>query len=264
MQKAILGLVAIGALIAGPAMAADLRMPVKAPPAPLPPTCIWCGWYIGANVGGSWGNDRDTYNQTGTAFSATATLHPSGVIGGGQIGYNWQTSNIVFGIEGDFAGRHATATANGLTPFAGIGNTIDQVNISQTDNWLATVRGRLGVAFGNVLLYGTGGVAFGDVEHSYTQIRTTTGQALMLSDSDTRTGWTAGAGIEWMVWNNVSLGVEYLHVDLGTTTLAQGTTITVAGLPFPPSSTSFENRQDIVRAKLNWHFNFGGEPFAAR
>ena len=58
--------------------------------------------------------------------------------------------------------------------------------------------------------------------------------------------------------------VEYLHVDLGTTTLAQGTTITVAGLPFPPSSTSFENRQDIVRAKLNWHFNFGGEPFAAR
>jgi len=262
MRKSILGLVAVAALIASPAMAADLRMPVKAPPAPLPPPCVWCGWYIGVNVGGAWGNDTDTYNQTGTPFSASATLHPSGVIGGGQIGYNWQFNNIVLGIEGDFDGQHNTATANGLLPFPG--NTIDRVNISQTDNWLSTVRGRLGVAFGNVLFYGTGGAAFGDVAHSYTQIRTTTGQALTLSDDDTRTGWTAGAGIEWMVWNNVSLGVEYLHVDLGNTTLVQGSAVTVAGLTFPPSSTSFQNRQDIVRAKWNWHFNFGGAPVATR
>jgi outer membrane immunogenic protein len=189
-------------------------------------------------------------------------LHPQGIIGGGQIGYNWQTSNIVFGIEADIDGRNATASANGLMPFAPA-DTFDQVNISQTDNWLSTVRGRLGVTFGNVLLYGTGGAAFGEVDHSYTQIRTTTGQALTLSDSDTRSGWAAGVGIEAMVWNNVSLGVEYLHVDLGTSTLVQGTAITSGGLVFPPSSTSFQNRQDMVRAKLNWHFNFGG-PLATR
>lgn len=263
MKKSLLGLVAIGALLAGPAMAADMGLPMKAPPAPVA-TCVWCGWYVGVNVGGSWGDDPDTYTFIGPpAFSSSATLHPSGVIGGGQLGYNWQFNNIVLGVEGDFDGRHASASVSGLQPFAATGNTMDQVNISQTDNWLSTVRGRLGVPFNNFLVYGTGGAAFGEVDHSYTQIRVTTGQALTLSDSVTRTGWAAGAGIEWMVWKNVSLGVEYLHVDLGTSTLAQGTAITSGGLLFPPSQTSFTNRSDIVRAKLNWHFNFGG-PIATR
>lgn len=232
------------------ANAADL--PVKALPPPVP-ICVWCGWYAGINLGGSWGNDPATYNQTGTPFTASATLHPSGGIGGVQAGYNWQQGSFVFGLEGDLDARNNSASVNGLMPFAG--NLVDQVNITHTDNWLSTARGRVGWAVGNVLLYGTGGVAVGEVDHSYTQIVTINpAQSLTLSDAVTRTGWTAGGGIDWMALRGVSFGIEYLHVDLGKSTLVQPTAIVSGGLNFPPSSTSFNNRSDIVRGRVDFHF----------
>jgi outer membrane immunogenic protein len=234
------------------AFAAD--MAVKAPPLAPPPTCLWCGWNIGINVGGSWDNDPATYTQPTNAGTATATLRPSGVIGGGQIGYNWQNGNIVYGLEGDIDGRRASGTANGLMPF--LAAPTAQINLAQTDEWLATIRGRLGVSVGNnVLLYGTGGGAFGRVEHSYTQFVTTNPAAtLALSDSTTRSGWTAGVGFDWMAWKNLSLGVEYLYVDLGHSTINQTTAIIAGGVTFFPTSGSFTNRSNIVRAKLDWHF----------
>jgi hypothetical protein len=100
-----------------------------------------------------------------------------------------------------------------------------------------------------VLLYATAGGAFGEVDHSYQEIRVTTGQQRIFSDSTTKAGWTAGAGL-----------VDYLHVDLGATTLAQGASVS-GGLPFPASQTRFENKSDVVRAKVNWPF---GGPVVAR
>src|SRR5262249_56179659 len=99
--------------------------------------------------------------------------------------------------------------------------------------------------------------AFGDVSHSYNQVRTTTGQAVGVTNSETKTGWAAGVGIEYAVWNNISVGVEYLHVDLGNTTLVQPVAVTVAGLTFPPSSARFEDVSDMVRLKVNWRFGNG-------
>ncbi len=230
-------------------------MAVKAPVAPTTPPCIWCGFYVGLNAGGSWSRNDDVYTAFGPASSLTAAARPSGssFIGGGQAGYNWQWSQFVVGIEGDIAWRDRTDSAN-LIPSAAAPN--DQVNVTNSQNWLGTIRPRAGVAFGNVLLYGTGGVAFGEVEHSYQEIRVTTGQARMLADTATKTGWTAGVGVQWAFAPNWSIGAEYLHVDLGGTTLAQGAS-TVAGLAFPASQATFTNRSDIVRAKLDWQFNLG-------
>jgi outer membrane immunogenic protein len=253
MRRTFFGLLAVLSFASAPtAFAAEL--PLKAPPPPAPPPCIWCGFYVGFNAGGTWSDDTATYEQIGTPFVASTTLHPSGFIGGGQVGYNWETGgNIVFGVEADIDARDASDTVNGLMPFAPA-NTMDQVDVTETEDWLATVRGRLGLAYGNWLFYVTGGGAFGEVGHNYTQIRTTTGQMLTLSDSPTLTGWTAGVGAEYALVHNFSIGIEYLFVDLGDSTLTQGTTITSAGLAFPPSSTTFENRMNIVRLKVNWKF----------
>jgi outer membrane immunogenic protein len=242
------------------ASAADL--PVKALPPPVP-ICIWCGWYAGINIGGSWGDDPATYTQPLNNGLASTTLHPNGGIGGAQVGYNWVQGNFVFGLEGDLNARNNSSTVNGLQPFIGLPNA--QVNITQTDNWLSTGRVRAGWAVDNVLFYGTGGVAVGEVDHSYTQIEVLTpAQSLTLSDAVIRTGWTAGAGLEWMALRNVSFAIEYLHVDLGRSTLVQPTSVVSGGLTFSPTSTTFNNRSDIVRAKVNIHFPEPPAPVVAR
>jgi outer membrane immunogenic protein len=119
---------------------------------------------------------------------------------------------------------------------------------------LGLIRPKVGGAWGNFFLYATGGVAFGDVEHNYQEIRVTTGQQRILADSTTKTGWTAGVGADWMFMPGWSVGVEYLHVDLGSTTLAQGVSVS-GGLILPPSQVTFQNKSDMVRAKIDWHFN---------
>jgi outer membrane immunogenic protein len=251
MKKLLVAGAALTALIGTPALAADMAL--KAAPPPPAPVCIWCGFYIGANAGGSWdNNDTATYLQPATPGTASSSLNNSSFAGGGQIGYNWQWGAFVLGGEADIQGRDRTASANGLLPFAG--NVIDQVNLSQTDKWFGTFRAKAGVAAGNALFYVTGGGAYGEIDHSYTEIRVTTGQARTLSDSQERGGWSAGGGIEYMVWKNVSIGAEYLYIDLGNDTLVNPASVS-AGLPFPTSQASFKNTSNVVRAKLNWHFN---------
>jgi outer membrane immunogenic protein len=265
MRKSIGAAVGISTLLMiAPWMAANAAdLPVKAPP-PMLPVCIWCGWYAGINIGGSWGDDTAVYSNTAAPSIGSATLHPSGGIGGAQVGYNWVLGGgFVFGLEGDLEARNNSATATGVQAFAGLPTSV--LDFTQTDNWLSTGRARLGWATNNVLFYGTGGVAVGEVDHSYTQ-RVTFNPAgsLLTSDSVIRTGWTAGAGVEWMALRNVSFGLEYLHVDLGRSTVVQPVTLVSGGIVFPPSSATFNNRSDIVRAKVNFHFGEPPAPVVAR
>jgi outer membrane immunogenic protein len=259
MKKIALAFAA-SVLLTGAASAADLaaRPYTKAPP-PIAPPCVWCGFYIGLNAGGSWGDNDSTYfSSLAGVAPVSAGLDSSGFIGGGQIGYNWQLGSFVLGIEGDAAWRDHTGSAQ-LLPFAP-GNVNDVVNVSNRQGWLATIRPRAGLAFGNGLIYVTGGVAFGEVDNSYQEIRLSTGQNRVTALNDTRTGWTVGAGAEWKFTPNWSVGVEYLHVDLGDTTVASPASVS-QGLAFPASQTTFENKSDIVRAKINYHF---GGPAVAR
>lgn len=283
----------------GSAYAAD--MPLKAPPPVVAPIWSWSGFYIGGNVGGAWTDNRRDYNMPFTApgnvFAVCGVpagavapvltgLNPfdlstdcssqSSVIGGGQIGYNWQQGGWLFGVEADGAWQHMiehSFVRFGNNPFAGspMGTVANDTAYFRSEhNALGTFRGRLGFAGGSWLIYATGGLAVGNVTHSVTEVLSpgvTCPVAPSVtcrtgSDDVTKWGWTVGAGVEWMFARNWSIGAEYLYVDLGRSTL------TLAALPaatspffFNASSVDFHDREHVARLKVNYHF---GGPVVAK
>src|SRR5262249_34339124 len=202
----------------GAASAADLQRPlVKAPIAP--PVQLWTGFYVGANVGYSFGrSDTDTSltnSVTGAVLAAGSNnFDMNGVIGGGQVGYNFQLSNWLLGVEADIQGSAQKGSSSFLCavgvctpPIVGaavVPGAAVAASFNQSLDWFGTVRGRAGVLVTpNWLLYGTGGLAYGDVTTSRA-IATVTPVpvAAAFSNSATQVGWTAGAGIEGRIFGN--------------------------------------------------------------
>lgn len=273
MKKSALGLVAVGALLAAPAMAADLRMPLKAPPVPMTPVFSWSGCYIGADVGGAWARENaDNNNPTILAgvdqAADSVALKGSSIIGGGLIGCNVQFNSWVVGIEGDWSGTHLSDTQVGPNLFLN-GTPIGSgsVSFSRTVDWLASIRGRLGYTVTpNTLLYVTGGGAWAKTDFSGTDIFAggVCPNCVSTAYSATVTGWVIGGGVEWAPWsNNWLVRAEYLHYDL------QGSTSQVAF--FPPAFTApgaqfFYSRDQIdeVRVGLSYKFGFTGGAVATR
>lgn len=182
------------ASIAGTAYAADLPAAApytKAPP--MAPITNWTGFYIGAM--GGYGSEN-TSDQFGI----------KGGFAGGTIGYNWQFNTIVAGIEADGAWADISNSVSQVFPGAGT------VTASAKIDALATVRGRVGVAVDQVMFYGTGGLALADTKVSASAV------GINLSDSKTQTGWTAGAGVEWMFMPHWSFKAEYLYRSFSGTT----------------------------------------------
>ncbi|MFZ1952086.1 MAG: outer membrane protein [Pseudolabrys sp.] len=180
MEKKILAIsVAIATATAGAAVAADLPRG----PAPYyyqPPAVYnWTGFYAGLNLGYEWGKVTNS------------SIDPSGIAGGGQIGYNWQIGQFVFGAEADI---QASAADDTFAPY------------KFSNPWFGTVRGRAGYAINNVLLYGTLGLAYGNLD----------AQLGSLEENKTLVGWTGGLGMEVGFTPNWSAKVEYLYMDLGT------------------------------------------------
>jgi outer membrane immunogenic protein len=275
MKKSMLALVAVGALIAGPAMAADLRMPVKAPYAPPPVVTSWTGFYIGLNGGYGWNKDTGSstcVNPTGGTVGCDLGLgnivQPHGGLFGGQIGYNWQTGPVVFGIESDlqWADISGTASATDLC-CQGIAGTSGIYTASSKLDWFGTVRGRLGFTIGNnALLYGTGGLIYG--HESVSQSLSFVGPPAFIypgSASTTRTGATVGAGLEYLFTPAFSAKIEGLWYDMGS--LNTTFTCPAGSLTCSPGFTTgghFNFSGAIVRGGLNYHFNLGGAPVASR
>jgi len=237
MRKLLLSGAALAAL-AVPALAADLpaRPVYKAPPAA--PVYGWTGFYGGVNLGYSWG--KLTNDFIAPPFpTLTESQRMNGVIGGFQWGYNWQFGNWVLGTESDFM----------LTGERGSTTYCAAACVTATHRlpWVGTGRTRLGVlAMPNLLLYGTGGVAFGQVRSDYATALGT------LSSRETRAGWTAGAGIEAMVAPNWLIRAEYLYVDLGNqkTTLVDNTGATLF-------TVNRRVNDSIARAALSYKFGGG-------
>jgi outer membrane immunogenic protein len=267
MKKSILGLVAIGALIAGPAMAADLRMPVKAPPAPIAPAFSWTGLYIGGNVGGAWGHSSWCTDATiATCLTATpldvVTESPSGIVGGGQVGFRWQaSSNIVLGVEGMIDAMNITTQApsclSNPVPCGGVaapGRTR-----TTTFNGLDSVTGQIGYAWNQLLLYGKGGWGWTSMK---LDANNTNPGGFDLASSQTVGGGTGGVGLEYAFTQNFSFGVEYDYYAFqpkNVVNLANSGGV-VIGCAF----CNFSNTNvQTVTARLNWRFNWGG-PVATR
>lgn len=221
IRKLLLG--ALGALsVVGMASAADL--PVKGPVYKAPPPVFnWTGAYIGVAGGWAWGETRWT-NAGGVT---TGDFDTDGGLIGGTIGYNWQApgSNWVWGIEADAS----WADISGTTPVA-CGTTC-----TSTVEWLATIRGRLGIAQSNWLFYATGGVAFAGVNYTIPGTFDTT---------QTEVGWTVGAGVENALSRNWSWKLEYLFVSFDTSDVFFAPTGIVADF----------NDIHIVRLGLNYRW----------
>jgi outer membrane immunogenic protein len=213
--------------------AADLPVrPAPAPVAPVvyaPPAYNWSGFYIGGNIGGGFANSSWTDPFTG----ASDTFSKDGFIGGGQIGANVQFNWLVLGVEGDF--DWTSLKGNGTDS---MGNTINT-----NTEWTSTVTGRIGAAFDRLLLYGKGGVAFADDQSSVNDLSGATA-----STSNTRTGWTAGAGLEYALAQNWTAKIEYDYLGFGSETPNLGTTT------FPPYNPSASLNVQEVKAGINFKF----------
>jgi outer membrane immunogenic protein len=188
----------------GVAMAAD--MPARGPvPYSAPASYYnWGGLYAGINAGYGWGHVTNS------------SIDPSGVFGGGQAGYNWQTGQFVLGAETDI---QASAADDTFAPW------------KFSNPWFGTLRGRAGYALNNILFYGTGGLAYGGL----------TGQLNGLEENKTLVGWTAGLGMEVGFNQKWSAKAEYLYMDLGDRLY------TVTG-------TNNGLTNNLLRFGINYHF----------
>jgi outer membrane immunogenic protein len=214
------------ALIAMTAMAAAADLPARTvAPAPLPvvaPVFTWSGFYIGAQLGYAWSNNDNDFALPGAyRLDPAGNLVPftdglnrgdsDGFLAGAHAGYNVQLGGFVVGVEGDIEGVFGDDDDD--DPFGGVvirdvnGNIVSYSFGPHTLDWQASLRARLGVAFDRLLVYGTGGFAFGGASGAFHH------GGLFNGNDDTLNGWTVGAGVEWAFTNNMTARLEYRYTN---------------------------------------------------
>ena len=269
--------------------------PVYVPPPPPPLwTGFYVGLNAGGTFGGSQSvtttggpiSNNSLYpagssavaNGLGVASNYVLPVNNGGFIGGGQIGYNYQIQQFVIGLEADIqgvAGSSSSASAvtgASLAPYGFPAKSyVAGGSVTKSLGYLGTVRGRIGYLFTPTLLfYGTGGLAYGgaNLSNSYfaqESLGPSVYPPVLGSSyySDTLVGWTAGAGVEWMFLPNWSAKVEYLYYDIGTVTthgsllVQSNSTAAGASWGIAGQNTSAKFDGHIVRAGVNYHFNWG-------
>jgi opacity protein-like surface antigen len=233
-MKTHAGLAVLTALMI-PVAAGAADMKVKAPPAPPPPPPFsWNGFYIGGEIGGAWANGSVIDNLFGLSVS---TSH-SGFLGGGVVGFNYQTSNIVFGVEGDFDWTSLNATGGGMP------TAIGTLQAAANTDWIASLAGRIGIASDRTLFYVKGGVGW--VQNSASITNLTTGASV--SASNTNSGWLLGGGLEYAFASNWSAKVEFDYLGLRD--------FSWNSVLFP--GDSFTASRNIAMLKAGINFRFGG------
>jgi outer membrane immunogenic protein len=238
----LLGAAAALAMFAGAVQAGDY----SAPESPS-----WTGGYIGVTGGYGWGDSDfeadvvDSADNTSIIGSSDGSIDVDGFLLGAQAGYDFDFGNgMVLGAVGDMAwsdmdGDTCVNNAPGC-----VGDPDDSYGFAEID-WLATVRVRAGFSTGSALFYGTGGLAIADADASATFIEGAADPRR--SDSNTHFGWVIGAGAEYRMTENMSLGAEYLHVELGREEYAmRGTAVDVL--------SDSDLTLDILKASVNYRF----------
>jgi outer membrane immunogenic protein len=238
MKNILLGAATALALGSTSVWAADL--PVKA----VVPEAIynWTGFYIGATAGGSIGASDHIDRATGRSDANGYNI--KGGLGGGTLGYNWQVSSFVFGLEGDWSAgsEYGSNTDNGAVG--------DPAFLSFTkETWVATARARVGYAVNNLLFYGTGGYAATSAQAG---IKDSGTLAVLATQTSTHSGWVAGVGLEWGFAPNWSAKFEVLHMEYNSTAFN-----TIQG----EGNRSIPLNDSIGRVGVNYRF---GGPVVAK
>ena len=310
MKRILLSAAALAAFT-GSAFSADLpahKEPVVAPAAPR----MWTGLYAGLNAGGTWSNSNaqtlgvalagtndtqlwtapifnnaEAYSRAASASSGLNSGSNGGFIGGGQIGANWQfTDSFVTGLEADIQGTTSKSDPNIVTTVVPTIFRDSWVGIKsggRSLDYIGTVRGRLGwLAMPTLLLYGTGGLAYGGVGMNANSMVTNTRYSPNIitpgfgtvNYSNTQVGWTAGGGGEWMFAPNWSAKVEYMYYDLGSAS-QNFSMSSVADGPFTGVVISKEYaiysgqatarfNGSIARLGVNYHIDWNSAPVVAK
>ncbi len=198
------------------AFAADLGYPP--PPAYLPPPLFtWSGVFVGGQLGYAWGignfNDLGFDPVTGASISGTIGGTPNGVIGGAHIGYQYQFNQLVLGLQGSLDGTSMANTVVATFPLAFRGSNL---TAQTTGDVRGSIRGKAGIALDRALIYGTAGVTFGGFKTILSLTAPNVPIFATATASSTRTGWTAGGGVEYAVTNNWWIFAEYRFTDFGT------------------------------------------------
>ena len=229
----------------------------------------WSGFYAGINLGASWtDSDIGFSGANGGAYPQSyfsqvlatggGNVSESVFSFGGQIGYNIQNSNVLWGIEGDLNTLGTRTTRGVLASPSGFNNAFVRSDTVEAD-WLGTLRARLGIVSGPAVYYVTGGFAFTNM--TLTSRFADSGSPVLVegaSRSETRTGWTIGGGIEWALGSNWSLKGEYLYADFGSLDTMGAVINTATGASASQPPTVFGHSADLtvqtVRAGLNYRF----------
>jgi outer membrane immunogenic protein len=259
------GLISLLALVPfGIARAAD--MPVKAPAPPAPAAYSWTGAYIGGNIGYGWsantGAGWSSFTDPGGAFGTAPYfalggnvlpgVKPAGVLGGGQIGYDWQPSpTVVLGVVTDLDASGMKGSAASAVFPAGTVLTI-QSNAAQI-KWVGTTRVKIGFTSNRWLVYGTGGLAYGRVSEQNAFNCVGCGGTVIFSGSNSAThvGEAIGAGLEYGLTPNWTIGAEYLYFDLGKVS----TTASDINAPGVTFTSTAKIQSSVIRVNLDYKFN---------
>jgi outer membrane immunogenic protein len=264
-------LVVAAALFASPAFAADIPV-YKAPVYAAAPVPSWIGPYAGVSIGGGFGHDTqgdavdysvpvissdpgckkkkscDSYQDPLAQSSFPVSL--SGVVGGGQIGYNWAAPFLpgqwIIGLEADVYG--STQNATGTSTFPSWAGFSDQA--SAKVNALGTVRGRLGYVINNTWMpYVTGGYAWQHIQWAESIINPAGGVTGVNNGSALQSGWTIGGGLDWSLTPAITARLQYLHIDTGTiTSVANGTS------PINTVHTGLHVTNNLTTLGINYRF----------
>jgi outer membrane immunogenic protein len=212
-------------LSASMARADNASRPIYKSSSTWTPNFTWTGFYLGANVG----------------FGLSDKTNASGFVDGGTVGYNYQMGSLVLGFEGDYdwSGIKASSTLWACAASA--------TGCKTSNNWIATVRGRIGYAFDRYMPYLTAGIAYGNV-------KTTTDSG---SDAANRPGYAIGAGLEYAITNHWTAKIEYLYVDLSDRHCS-------ATCGSPPTPLVADFKENLFRVGLNYKFNGPTPSYSSR
>jgi outer membrane immunogenic protein len=265
-MKSLLFGTAIAALIAAPALAADIA--VKSAPAPAAaPAPSWAGFYVGLHAGVGWSNLEGSFNDPNGVLSAASvsgnqTNQTLGVLGGIQAGYNWQFAPAwVAGVEVDWSLSSVSASST-VTPLALNGAVVPntEAQLGESANWLASARARLGfIGWYDTLFYVTGGAAWANIAYSGREENNPpTFVQVFVSQSDfdkTKTGWVVGAGLERQMAPHWLARIEYLYYNFGSNSSQANLTPNPGAFPIAFQYSWSNYNIQVVRVGLSYQFN---------